>query len=256
MSAGPERAVVTCCCAALVLLVGCGGRRAAPDVARPVTLGSLEITSDPPGAGVLEGERRLGATPLVVERPAGTRLQLQIVKDGFVPHRLAALVPDRARMRLHAALRRGKASVIVRAGPLRGGRILVDGKHVATLPERVDLEEGKHEIEVTKQGFQPYRETVRVKAGETLEVDALLVPEGRRVPPTGWLFLRAEGQNDRPLLVYVDGSLLGMTPLRRLRLPARSHKLEIRRGPNDRAIKTTQFTIKVGETTEIILPSR
>jgi hypothetical protein len=237
-------------CATLVALqlVACGSRRAVQtDVLREPKAGSLEVTSVPIGAGVLEGERRLGNTPLIVERPGGTRLTLQLVKDGYRPHEFSTVVPEGTRLRLHANLQRWPATLIVRAGPIRGAKVSVDGVSRASTPEQVEVDAGEHLIAVDKIGFHPYSERIQIKAGETLEVDAFLVPLSKKVPPTGWLLVKT----DKPALIYLDGVMLGMSPLRKIRLPTKKYRVELRRDKILPPFKTAEVTIKRDEISEI-----
>jgi hypothetical protein len=232
----------------LALVAACGSRRAGQvDVARSPRAGSLEVTSAPPGAGVLEGERRLGNTPLIVERPGGTRLTLQLVKDGYRPHEFSTAVPEGTRLRLHATLVRWRATLVVRAGPIRGARVSVDGVARASTPESVEVEAGEHLIEVHKTGFHPYSERTRVKAGQTLEVDAFLVPLSKKVPPTGWLLV----ETDKPALIFLDGTMLGMSPLRKIRLPTKTYRVELRRDRAQPPFKTVEVTIKADAISEV-----
>lgn len=58
-----------------------------------------------------------------------------------------------------------------------GAQILIDGDKAGETPHTVTLvEPGAHEVELDLYGYQPYKETVVVKEGETVTVDAKLIP--------------------------------------------------------------------------------
>jgi hypothetical protein len=79
-----------------------------------------------------------------------------------------------------------------------GARVLLDGKPAGTLPLSAPLArlpEGDHVVIVQKQGFEDFRESVRVVHGETASVKAVLraatsvvqTPAGDEAPPPGGL---------------------------------------------------------------------
>ncbi len=62
---------------------------AAPKRHRPVRTVSVRVLSDPSGALVLDGGRRLGRTPLTLRRPAsGRALDLELRREGYAKARL------------------------------------------------------------------------------------------------------------------------------------------------------------------------
>lgn len=65
-----------------------------------------------------------------------------------------------------------------------GAELFVDGKLKGIVPTALEVNEGKHLIEVRRGGFQPFAEHVEVKAGEQrpLFVSLTLLP--REAPPT------------------------------------------------------------------------
>ncbi len=232
-------------------LCACGGKRSTSvDLPRERPLGSVEIVSNPPGATVIleEGERRLGAAPIVIERPGGTGLKLMLVKEGYRPRRSFVLVEEKNRLRHHVRLERERATLVVRAGALHAAEVSVDGRHVGRTPTRVEVPAGVAVVlDVSKNRFQPYRATLTLQAGETRDVNADLIPEGFKGPRPGQLSIRG------PLgaVITLKGRMLGMVPLEQISLPPGRHELEIRASGGKRWKKTA--VIKSGEHTTITL---
>jgi serine/threonine-protein kinase len=69
-----------------------------------------------------------------------------------------------------AAVAQAKATVSFAISPW--GEIFVDGKRVGVSPPftSLQLEAGKHQVEVRNQAFSPYRDTVNLKPGQSLKV--------------------------------------------------------------------------------------
>jgi len=69
-----------------------------------------------------------------------------------------------------AAVAQAKATVTFAISPW--GEVFVDGKRVGVSPPltSLQLEAGKHQVEVRNQAFAPYRDTVNLKPGQSLKI--------------------------------------------------------------------------------------
>jgi hypothetical protein len=236
--------------ALLTTLAGCDGDKSAKPTpgTNAVGQGKVAITSVPSEAAVMiDGDERVGRTPLTLERPAFTRLEIQVIKDGYRIHRARVLVVEDRTIKLHAALSLIQSTLIVRSGLVRGARILIDGEDRGKTPNRVKVTaDRKHRLEVQKPGFQPYQEELTLAAGENREVEAMLVPAGKKGVPTGWLSVKS----DLPAVVLLDGAPMGNAPLERVRLPAKRYRLELR-NPKLKRSKVVKVVVRSGEVSEI-----
>ena len=63
-----------------------------------------------------------------------------------------------------------KATVMLAVSPW--GEVYVDGKRVGVSPplSTLQLEAGKHEVEIRNLAFAPYRKTVNLKSGQSLKI--------------------------------------------------------------------------------------
>ena len=233
----------------LVLALAPGGCKTRPDApdARPPSNGKLRITSDPSGAAVIEDGERIGRTPLTLERLAMSRPALELVKEGYRTERVRRLVEEGRTVRVHVPMRPEVGTLIVRSGIVRGATILVDGVERGDTPRKIDVSAGRpHVIEVRRFGFKPFSAKVTVSAGETRDLDAVIVPEGTRQGPSGWLTVRS----DLPATVRIDDSPFGNTPLERAPLPARRYRITLS-NPTLKVQKTLEVRIPRGKTREI-----
>jgi len=211
---------------ALLVVAGCGGKAARPDVGRPeLAPGRLTLVSRPSGAAVFEDQhRRLGKTPLTLTRPGGTRLSLLLVKDGHGPRPVTAVFDSGRRLTLEVSLTPKQSELVVTSAPLTGAEILVDGVSQGRTPNRLSVEAGvEHRVEVRKQRFETYQETVTLRPGEQRQISAALQRQGSHIP-TAVLVLRVNAV----AAVYLDGKLLGQTPLPPLPITARPHQLRVK----------------------------
>ena len=97
------------------------------------------------------------------------------------------------------------ATLDVRSDP-SNAQVYLDGDYLGRTPLIVSVSPGRHQVEVRKAGYTPYRASVRVAPGERVRVFARLVPE----VVAGRLAVRSEPGGAR---VYVDGAYRGRTPI-------------------------------------------
>lgn len=229
---------------ALVTLAGCDRQPAArPKAPAPPKQGTIRVTSEPPGAAVLEDGRRLGKTPLTLTRPAFKRVVVGFVKDGYDTHQATALVEPGNEVRLHAVLKQLEGFVLVRTGLVRGARVSIDGEYRGRTPCKLPVTAGlEHTVEIAKDGMQTQREQVTVKPGEVRELTIALFPAGKKAPPMGRLTV----VTDAPAMVYLGTVPVGQAPLRRVPVPAGRHRLRLV-NPASKAAKTVSVTVRANQ---------
>ncbi len=152
---------------------------AAGDLAAPEAL--LLVRSEPPGARVqVDGVPAEGRTPTLVPiaREKGGSHRVTLTRDGYEPWEGKAVLPAKARATvLKARLVPKRYRLRVRSRP-RGAQVLLDGEEVGTTPVAVPrVAAGRHEIELRRPGFLPWKAVYEVGSGRTT-VDARLAKEG------------------------------------------------------------------------------
>jgi TonB family protein len=157
--------------------------------------GSLRVLTEPPGARVsIDGQER-GTSPLVLETlPLGS-YRVRIEQNGFEPEELeAAITAEAPAASLDVALRPQApqapaaprpAIFRVRSDP-PGAQVAIDGKDVGVTPiDRVPVNAGSRVVRVLRDGYLPWEDTFRARAGRTETIDAVLTarPEPAPAPP-------------------------------------------------------------------------
>jgi curli biogenesis system outer membrane secretion channel CsgG len=138
--------------------------------------GDLYIATDPPGAAVvIDGSPVSGVTPIT----------LQSFKAGF--HKID--VTDGARfgtttitlqkddlLKVNVKMQSGKGTLKIFVQP-DGADVVIDGKSCGTPPLKIDnIAAGKHELQISKNGFFTDKQTVKIAIGALQTVNLTLNP--------------------------------------------------------------------------------
>ncbi len=136
----------------------------------------VTINSDPDGAKIyLDDKTRLvGQTPFTVQLDPG-KYKLFLNLDGYVPYEEDIEVrpgqPLTLRFKLEKFQRVGQVRV---KSNVRGAQVFVDGRNIGLTPytELITLDEGAHQIAVSKDEYLPFNREVKVVVNESQEVVA------------------------------------------------------------------------------------
>jgi len=148
-------------------------------VPQPVKqFGSIEVTSDPPGAQVfLDGAEHKEPTPTVIKEVAAEeKHEIKVVKRGFEPWVETVELEDDKSVSIEASLERLLTTIVIESTP-SGASVFLDGaEHNELTPtEILNVTAGEnHEIRVEKRGFKPWVRTVEPKDDKPLPIPASL----------------------------------------------------------------------------------
>jgi len=211
----------------------------APPEAAP-TPWRLRLTSIPPGANVwLDDVPHDARTPCTLSGtgPAEAR-RVRVVLAGYRPWEKTLAPGSFPDEPLTARLEAEPGSLSVSSRP-PGARILLDGQATGrNTPARFTrLPAGRaHRIELEQPGYAPWQGAVTLEPGQTRDVEIVLTPA------TGGIRLQTVPWTE----VYLDGGLLGKTPLQREGIPAGQHTLTLING--EAGIRASlSVTIEAGE---------
>lgn len=213
----------------------------------------INIESVPPGATVYldsTASPPLGMTPLQnVRVPTGEHTFIFQLAN----HEEARLsVSVRRRRETFRAVLRALGTIEVSAGNegARGGHVLVDGRAIGDLgatPVRVtDLQPGRHQVRVEREGYQNFEQWVEVGGGQLVRMAALLE---RRAPDTGQILVA--GPPGAP--IFVDGQPSGTTPTVIEGVGVGAHTVEIR-APGQQPY-SQQVTVLAGQRVTVTMPT-
>ncbi|HJL18481.1 MAG TPA: PEGA domain-containing protein [Sandaracinaceae bacterium LLY-WYZ-13_1] len=213
----------------------------------------VNIESVPPGATVYldsTSNPPLGTTPLRnvrIDRGSHTII-FQLAN-----HEEARLqVTVRRRRETFRAVLRALGTIEVSAGNegARGGSVYVDGRAIeGTLggtPIRVtDLQPGRHQVRVEREGYDTFEQWVEVGGGQLVRVAAVLQ---QSAPDTGSILV--SGPPGAP--VFVDGNPSGTTPTVIDDVAVGSHTVEIR--PPGQQPYSQSVTVLAGQRVTVAMP--
>ncbi len=152
----------------------------------------------------IDGKIR-GRTPLLVtDLEPGPHDVLIEAERYFDVHRRVTIKGLDIEQRLEVSLRPKWAPVTVNATPA-GAWLWVDGERRGLAPLTVDLIQGARELELRKQGFKPWKQTVAVVANQPQSLPAV-----RLEPADGKLRVTSQPAGAS---VTVAGEYTGQTPL-------------------------------------------
>ncbi len=140
------------------------------------SVGSLEITTEPPGASIEIDGTPEGTSPVSVTRLAGGVHRVKATLPRYEPWIRTAFVQEGGQESLNFPLKPMFAAVSVVSEPA-GARVTIDGTEVGTTPLRgLDLDEGTHQVQVagTPGAYRPWKQSIMVIRRQPQTVNATL----------------------------------------------------------------------------------
>lgn len=217
----------------LVLL----GTSAAASAQRPIP---VHVQSTPPGAAVYVDSAEgapIGTTPLRnVRIPRGS-------------HTLIFRLASHEEARLTVNIRRRRETFTATLNPLgtislvpandsaQNAAVRMDGAPVGNLPHRMEVQPGRHLVQVGREGYVTFSQWVELAGGQVLSLPIMLE---RDTPETGSLLVAGDVSG---AAIYVDGTPRGATPTVIDGLTAGNHLVEVR--PNDSSMETFSQTVRI-----------
>jgi serine/threonine-protein kinase len=134
-----------------------------------VQTGGIEIATEPVGAQVWVDNAEAGKSPLALAGVRPGRHAVRVALPGFSSAELALDVPAGAfGVPLRFTLQPVSAILQVHSDP-EGAEVVIDGQPRGTTPlEGLSLPPGKHGVQLTRNGFAPWVQTVQARAGDRI----------------------------------------------------------------------------------------
>lgn len=146
----------------------------------------LSVTADPVGATVLVDGKPVGKTPMVVRGIAPGPHTVRVEGEGRSPSELRIEFPrEGPPTPLHVALQTLNVALALESDP-SPVLVRVDGAYVGNTPLSGATAPGTHELRMERQGFETWRETITLQAGETLRRFARLRSLGLQANSHRW----------------------------------------------------------------------
>ncbi len=179
-------------------------QRTAAELTLEVVTGLVLITTVPPGATVEINNANRGETPLLVtDLPFGS-YRLKLTKTGLRPHEHDLTIDSRKPKHIEISLASSSATIQLDSRP-SGASVTLNGVDRGTTPCTLDqVPEGEATLELTLAGCEPYRQTLRMQAGEQQTLTAPL----KQIPAALSIVSLPAGAR-----IYVNNQFRGEAPV-------------------------------------------
>jgi hypothetical protein len=214
---------------------GLGGATALAQQIRPPVRGrshKVKVDSSPQQAAVYwvagaVGNAKdygiAGYTPITLKVPRGA-VTFVVELQGFKPQTKAVDVKKSQTINftLERAPAIAKLDLQTTDGSATGADVKIDGMSKGTIPNVIELPAGRHQVDVSKQGFREWSQWFDLAEGEHHTHDVALA---RAEAPAGALLVTSDAGGD----VYVDGVRKDVAPAIITGVPAGDHVVEVRK---------------------------
>lgn len=193
-----------------------------PRMERIDLFGTVTVKSYPPNAHIYINDRFYNKTPEKIRLKKGT-YTIRLEKDRFKPFVKKVKIRHN-----HNTVVSPELSPVQRFGTLKltalpeNCKVFIDDAYYDRSPLRTRLKPGTYTIRLTKRGYKPVVETIRIRRGK---VNKKYFELERRRPRIlkGWLKIYSFPENAR---VTIEGQVYGRTPIE-ARLPEGNYFVEI-----------------------------
>ncbi len=205
----------------------------------PIT-GLILVHSDPADADIVIDGAHRGKTPALLTDLTIGKYRIQLSKAGHRPRETELTVDGRTPKRVNFSLTSDTAALRIATTP-PGATLRVNGLDRGVTPVRVaNIPEGQASVDLTMDGFHPYKDTVRLVAGEDRELAVTLQPIPSEltvvsIPTKARVYVNDEFRGEAP--VTLDNLPPGSY---RIRAEAPEHETVARTVTLARAAKTTE----------------
>ena len=201
--------------------------------------GLLAISTTPVnGAHVVIDGSPAGTTPLADVKLSPGMHQIYIQSERYQKAARNVEISGAAtRQQLNVELLPNWAVVTLASQPT-AATIKVDGQVRGTTPATLDLLTGSHQLEIKKEGFEPWRKEVVAVAEQAQEFPQIQLKKAK-----GIVALKTEPVG---VSVTVDGNFVGQTPLKIQLTPDQKHKVSLFKA----GYKTVVRKVEVGAAKE------
>jgi len=183
---------------------------AATPVSAAQIVGNLKINSSPSGATVLLDNANKGVTPVTLGNILAGKHAVVLKKTGYNDYKTTVTVVAGQTATISATLvpvTPTTGSINITSSP-SGATVLLDNANKGSTPVTLsDIAPGNHTVLLKKTGYNDYKTTVTVVAGQTATISATLVPV---TPTTGSISITSSPSGATVLLDNVNK---GVTPV-------------------------------------------
>ncbi|MBZ0108269.1 MAG: PEGA domain-containing protein, partial [Candidatus Scalindua rubra] len=180
--------------------------------------GSIDIKSNPPEATIyLDGEK-IATTPDTLQSVAIGIHEVEIKMEGYAEWKKTINVKKGKEITLIATLQLNTGTVGIESDPAEA-IVFLDGKEVGNSPVSLTgIKIGIYEVELKKEGYVSWKETIKIKAGRVNSLTAKLT----EMPAA--ININSEPSN---AMILIDSKKAGSTPKTLTGIKPGMHQVEV-----------------------------
>ncbi|WFN33535.1 PEGA domain-containing protein [Methanogenium sp. S4BF] len=223
----------------------------------PPQTGSLNVNTAPQGADIYVDGSFIAESPNVVTNLAPGLHTLRLHKGGYNEYVTTVTVSAGQQTPVTVTFTPQHPTLgSVEVGSTPGGSaVFLDGTYMGQTPvnsyfDLTSVLQGSHTIRITHPDFEDYSQTMYVKGGSVMTVNAQLTPNAPSPTPdtTGQLIVSSTPTGAE---VYLDNAFRGITPVTLPDIPAGSHTVTVKQTGYTDASQTV--TVTGGQSTPVAL---
>jgi formylglycine-generating enzyme required for sulfatase activity/serine/threonine protein kinase len=181
--------------------------------------GTLLVISEPPGAEVYIDSIKSGITPVSLNQVKKGNHHVRVDKPGYEIWTKDIVIVPGEPVSLTAQLSDAMGNISITSNP-DDAMIFISGIESGKTPLILKAEKGIKPIEIQKPGYEPWKQNVKVIAGENIEIKAELIQS------RGVLQVNSQPSDAD---VFVSGKNLGKTPLNLKEIQSGKITIEVRK---------------------------
>ncbi len=182
------------------------GERITVDIKLEPLEGMLLIHSNPDSATVEINDANYGKTPLLITDFSLGKKRMRLSAQGYLPKTIDISVPDQIPQKIEVVLVPDSARVTIISIPAKA-KVTIDGNIRGKTPCKIPaMASGRHKINITLKGYQPYDDTFSIRVGDSRKISVSLVPLPARlsvisVPEKARIYLNDQFKTFTPSLM-------------------------------------------------------
>ena len=203
---------------------------------------SVMITSSPDAAAVEFQGRRLGLTPVVVSDLPHGQYTAELTRHGFSRQTAGWTIDSSTPKLVKVSLDSNSGTLMVDSTP-ENAEVLLNGKTVGRTPFKESVEEGRHTLELRKNGYVSLKKSVQVRRGLTTNLAGLVL--GIK---SGSIAVSSKPAGAG---ITINGKPYGDTPVRISNLAPGTYSIKLEKEGFDPAVRTVN--LPAGENLDLML---
>ena len=202
---------------------------------------SVMITSEPDAAAVSFQGKNLGVTPVVIKDLPHGSYSAELTRHGFNPQTVSWIIESPLPQLVKCSLDSNLGTLIINSVPANA-EVVMDGKPIGRTPYRDQVEEGRHEIELRRNGYVTLKKSVHVKSKAVVRM-AKMVLEVK--PGSIQVNSKPSGAG-----IFINGKNYGDTPFKISNLKPGSYLIRLEKSGHDPAIR--KVNLPAGENLDLM----